>query len=211
MSKSDSPSRVPQPVLTQTVTTGDFIRLLAGHVRQDWTPDAPGLLVIGPPGAGKSAGARQAAETLSGELGEPVGLKDIRLTEITPIDIIGLPNVDKKTGRTRWAPSELIPGADDPARGIVVFDELPNAAPAVQTAVYKACTEHMVGPHKLPLGWWPVLMGNRMSDRGNVFPIPKPLVNRVTVLEVMPQLLNDRGEPGDWLQYSLTIPTRRVA
>lgn len=196
MSAPSNVSRVPQPVLPHTVTTGEFIHLLAGHVQGDWTPDAPGLLIIGPPGAGKSAGARQAVEILSQQTGQPFGLKDIRLTEITPIDIIGLPHVDKKTDRTKWSPSDLIPGPDDPERGLIVFDELPNAPAVVQTAVYKACTEHMIGPHRLPLGWWVVLMGNRMSDRGNVFPIPKPLVNRVTVLEVQPTL-------ADWLTYSL--------
>ena len=198
MSASNKVSNIPQPVLPHTVTTGEFIHLLTRHTRGEWTPDAPGLLVIGPPGAGKSAGARQAAALLSDELGEPIGLKDVRLTEVTPIDVIGLPEVDKKTHRTRWAASDLLPGPDDPARGLLVFDELPNAAPAVQTAVYKACTEHMVGPHALPAGWWVVLMGNRMADRGNVFPIPKPLVNRVTVLEVQPTL-------DDWLSYSLPL------
>ncbi|HLN11796.1 MAG TPA: MoxR family ATPase [bacterium] len=196
MSTPHAGPRIPQPVLTHTVTTGELIGLIAGHTRNDWTPDAPGLLVIGPPGGGKTAGARQAAELLSRDLGEPVGLKDVRLTEVTPIDIIGLPEVDKETHRTRWAASELLPGPNDPARGLIVFDELPNAAPAVQTAVYKAMTEHMVGPHVLPKGWWVVLMGNRMADRGNVFPIPKPLVNRVTVLEVQPTL-------DDWLSYAL--------
>jgi hypothetical protein len=191
------------PVLPYPVTTGDLVSILTDHVRADWTPDAPGMLVIGPPGVGKSAAARQAAERLALELGEPVGLKDVRLTEVTPIDIIGLPEVDKKSHRSRWAPSELVPGDGDPARGIIVFDELPNAAPAVQTAVYKACTEHMIGPHQLPSGWWVVLMGNRAADRGNVFPIPKPLVNRVTVFEVKPELFTDDGQPGDWLRYSL--------
>jgi len=193
-------------VLPYPVTTGELVTAIADHVRGDWAPDSPGLLVIGPPGVGKSAAARQAAELASRSAGEPFGVKDVRLTEVMPIDLIGLPYRDD--GRTRWAPSELVPTRDDPARGIIVFDELPNAAPAVQTAVYKACTEHMIGPHPLPPGWWVVLMGNRAADRGNVFPIPKPLVNRVTVLEVAPQLFTEDGQPGDWLQYSLA---RRLA
>jgi energy-coupling factor transporter ATP-binding protein EcfA2 len=185
-----------QSVLAHTVTTGELVELIASHTADDWTPDAPGLLIIGPPGCGKTAATRQAADLLARRSGTPVGIKDVRLTEVTPIDLIGLPYHDPGRGRTSWAPSDLLPGPDDPPKGLIVFDELPNAAPSVQSAVYKACTEHMIGPHPLPPGWWVILAGNRASDRGNTFPIPKPLVNRVTVLEVAPSL-------DDWLAYML--------
>ena len=188
--------QTPQAMLPLRVGIPHLKELIKLHVRETWAPDSPGVFVVGPPGVGKTAASRQAVAELGQELGEPVGLKDIRLTEVTPLDTIGLPYHDKNTNRTRYALSELLPGPDDPRRGVVVFDELPNANPSVQTAVYKACTEHAVGPHPLPPGWWVVLMGNRFSDRGNVFPVPKPLVNRVTVLEV-------EASVDDYLGYML--------
>ncbi len=74
------------------------------------------LLLVGPPGLGKSESFEQVGQ----QLGIQVKVVDLSLCE--PSDLVGLPQ--KQNGRTKFAPPAWLP---DSGEGILVFEELNRA------------------------------------------------------------------------------------
>ncbi len=134
-------------------------------------------IVHGPPGAAKSAIARQVAA----EAGR--AYVDVRALLLDPVDLRGIPWRDG-SGRTRWAPPAFLPPADDPGRWLINLEELPSAVPMVQAALYQLVLDRRVGEYELPEGASLIACGNRESDRGVVHRMPTPLASRFVHLEI---------------------------
>ena len=104
-------------------------------------------------------------------------------TLIEPVDALGLPyNNDK--GIMKWSRPELWP-TDENWKGIIFFDELNSAIPAVQVACYRPAEtdlngDRWIGTHKLPRGARIVAAGNRDTDRAVTHKQPTPLRSRYT-------------------------------
>jgi hypothetical protein len=187
-----------RPLLPHPLPAGQAKALLADLLTEPWERDQPGLMLWGGPGCGKSAITAQIAQ----ERGW--GFINIRLTQVQVIDILGLPYIDRLSGGhgeaseavTRFAKSVFLPTpAHD--RWIIMLDELPNATPTIPTIptqAYQLMGEHRIGPHELGPGVHIVAAGNRLTDRGVVYKMPSPLVNRRLHLEVSAEL-------EDWLSY----------
>lgn len=130
------------------------------------------VFIWGPPGVGKSSIVRQVADELK------IGLIDLRLTLLEPVDLRGVPFL-KSNGdgdkEVLWARPTFIPSEGE---GILFVDDLPTATPSVQACGYQLFLERMVGEHKLGDGWYPVAAGNRETDRAATFQMPTPLRNR---------------------------------
>jgi hypothetical protein len=133
------------------------------------------LFLWGPPGIGKSELVADITKELGGYM------IDLRLGQMEPTDIRGIPFYNKEIGKMDWAepidlPTEEL-AADYPI--VVLFmDELNSAAPSVQAASYQLILNRGIGKYKLPKNVVMVAAGNRESDKGVTYRMPTPLANR---------------------------------
>ena len=132
-------------------------------------------MIWGPPGIGKSSIVAQIAEQHS------IGFVDVRLSQLAPTDLRGLPVPDN--GIARWFPPEFLPQT---GKGILFLDELNMAPPAMQGVAQQLILDRRVGSYVVPDGWFIWAAGNRKEDRASVFDMPAPLANRFVHLEVEP-------------------------
>jgi len=162
------------------------------------------LFVWGPIGVGKSDSVREAARQLASEntskkenkegklvnVSAPLkysegidhindteyfNLLDIRLSQMDPSDLRGLPIFDKENNVTKWLPPDAFPKNGS---GILFFDEFNLSPPLVQSSSYQLILSKVLGNYKLPEGYGIVCAGNRIGDRANTFEMAAPLKNR---------------------------------
>src|SRR5262245_40043918 len=134
--------------------------------------DTESVLLLSPPGVGKSAAVEQAAR----EAGLVV--RSLLGTQIAPEDVSGVPKL--VNDRAVFCPPRLLlPDDDKPF--CLFLDELPAAPPDVQKAFYSLLLERRVGEYRLPRGTWVVAAGNRSEDRELVRALSRALVNDVFV------------------------------
>ena len=133
------------------------------------------LFLWGPPGIGKS----ELVEGITQELG---GLMiDLRLGQMEPTDIRGIPFYNKEKNVMEYAPPVDLPDAETAAQYPVVvlfLDELNSAPASVQSAAYQLILNRRVGKYVLPDNVVMVAAGNRESDKGVTYRMPTPLANR---------------------------------
>jgi hypothetical protein len=133
------------------------------------------LFLWGPPGIGKSEVVASIAEEMGGLM------IDLRLGQMDPTDIRGIPFYNKENGKMDWAPPIDLPDAETASKYPVVvlfLDEMNAAPPAVQAAAYQLILNRRVGKYFLPDNVVMVAAGNRESDKGVTFRMPTPLANR---------------------------------
>lgn len=133
------------------------------------------IFLWGPPGIGKS----ELVEGITKELGGH--MIDLRLGQMEPTDIRGIPFYNKDTGKMDWAPPVELPDQDTAAQFPIVvlfLDELNSAPPSVQSAAYQLILNRRVGKYRLPDNVVMVAAGNRESDKGVTYRMPTPLANR---------------------------------
>jgi hypothetical protein len=148
--------------------------------------DTESVLLLSPPGVGKSEIVRQAAAEAGLEVRSLLG------TQIAPEDVSGVPRLIGS--RAVFCPPRLLLPEDD--RPFCLFlDELPAAPPEVQKAFYSLLLERRLGEHHLPPGTWVIAAGNRSEDRALVRTLSSALVNRVFVVPV-------RVDLEEWLVWA---------
>ncbi|MCY3415112.1 MAG: MoxR family ATPase [Candidatus Heimdallarchaeota archaeon] len=150
-----------------------------------------GIFLWGPPGIGKSALVRQLAEEHDMEL------RDVRLPLLDPVDLRGLPMVDKEEGVARWLPPDFLPRSNLKKPGILLLDEINAAPPSIQASAYQLILDRRIGSYVLPDRWIVIAAGNRVSDRAVAFKLPSALANRFTHLEISP-------DADEWVQWALS-------
>jgi len=131
------------------------------------------VMVWGPPGIGKSSIVSQIADRHGLEL------VDLRLSQLAPTDLRGLPVADGSV--SRWLPPEFLPNE---GKGILFLDELNMAAPAIQGIAQQLILDRKVGSYVVPEGWFVWAAGNRKEDRAAVYDMPAPLANRFLHFQV---------------------------
>jgi hypothetical protein len=141
------------------------------------------VFLWGPPGIGKS----EVVQEITDELG---GLMiDLRMAQMEPTDIRGIPYFNKDNGKMDWAPPVDLPDEELASKYPIVvlfLDEMNSAPPAVQAAGYQLVLNRQVGKYKLPDNVVIVAAGNRDSDKGVTYRMPMPLANRFIHLEMKP-------------------------
>ena len=151
------------------------------------------LFLWGPPGIGKS----ELVEGIANELG---GLMiDLRLGQMEPTDIRGIPFYNKDIGKMDWAPPVELPDEETAAQYPVVvlfLDELNSAAPSVQSAAYQLILNRRIGKYRLPDNVVMVAAGNRESDKGVTYRMPTPLANRFIHQEM-------KVDFASWLEWAV--------
>jgi hypothetical protein len=133
------------------------------------------VFLWGPPGIGKSELVEGITEELNGFM------IDLRLGQMDPTDIRGIPFYNKDIGKMDWAPPIELPDEAFASQWPVVvlfLDEMNSAAPAVQAAGYQLILNRRVGKYRLPDNVVIVAAGNRESDKGVTYRMPTPLANR---------------------------------
>lgn len=163
------------------------------------------LFIWGPPGIGKSQTVKRVAQEIAKEKGVRFSddirdinkedvfiLIDIRLSQLDPSDLRGLPKIDN--GTTKWLPPNWLP---QKGQGIIFADELNLAPPSVQAAAYQLILDRRLGDYVLPDGYVIIGAGNRAEDRANVFELPAPLKNRFIHVELAVPSVED------WTKWAL--------
>ncbi|WP_254715373.1 MoxR family ATPase [Actinomadura sp. NAK00032] len=153
------------------------------------------VLLWGEPGIGKSAGLRQLATGLG------VPLETVIASAHEPSDFAGLPIIGDDPAATGvpmalpdWAVRLAASG-----RGIVFFDELSSAPPAVQAALLRVVLERRVGSLALPESVRVVAAANPPSSAVDGWHLSPPLANRFVHLRWAhdPRTVA-RGMAGTW-------------
>lgn len=147
-------------------------------------------MIWGPPGIAKSQLAQQVAAYMG------MQYHDVRALLMDNVDLRGIPWRDPETGMTRWAPPSFLPASDSLLKHLINLEELPNALPTVQAALYQLVLDRLIGEYRLPEGAALIACGNRVNDRGGAHRMPSPLANRFTHLT----LKHDRE---DWLDWAV--------
>jgi hypothetical protein len=133
------------------------------------------LFLWGPPGIGKSELVADITEELGGVM------IDLRLGQMEPTDIRGIPFYNKDNGKMDWAAPIDLPTEEYAAEYPIVvlfLDEMNSSAPSVQAAAYQLILNRRIGKYHLPKNVVLVAAGNRESDKGVTYRMPTPLANR---------------------------------
>jgi MoxR-like ATPase len=151
------------------LTPPELVELLV-TLPADRTP-----FIWGPPGIGKSALVRDAAEFLDLPCVTLLG------TQIAPEDLIGVPRIRAMDGAgggfaTEFCPPRAILRSEP---FLLFIDELNSAVPDVQKAFYSLILDRRLGDYRLPAGSRVVGAGNRVEDRALVRPMATALANRM--------------------------------
>lgn len=140
-------------------------------------------MIWGPPGGGKSSLVQQVADSLE------VSMADVRALLLDPVDLRGLPSVNK--GVTSWNIPSFLPTEGE---GVLFLDELPAAPPMTQAALYQLVLDRRIGDYFLPEGWAIVAAGNREEDGAVSHRMPSALRDRF----IHGELVSDIADWSDW-------------
>jgi MoxR-like ATPase len=173
-------------VNAMTVSAGQALDVLkAGWRVQREAGQATSWMLHGRPGIGKT----QVVEALAKHIGGR--LYDVRLTQIDPSDLRGLPYYDHDARRTCWYRPEDLPEGDAPA--VLFLDEITAASPLLQPTVYGLLQERRVGQHAIPDATMIVAAGNMVEDGAVAYEMGTALADRLVHMVV-------RAEAQDWIE-----------
>ena len=155
------------------------------------------LYLWGPPGLGKSAVVKQAAQEMD------CSLIDVRAVLLDPVDLRGVPHIKTITAtingqertydQTQWCAPDFLPVK---GKGILFLDELAQAMPAVQAALLQLTLDRCIANYSMPDEWYIVAASNRTQDKAGTHKLISPLKNRF--IHVNMEVSHD-----DWLQWAL--------
>lgn len=154
------------------------------------------MFIVGKSGIGKSECVYQASDLLGQHIPNWKGVVDLRLSQMEPTDLRGIPVPNAETGLSDMYRPSTIP---QEGAGILFLDEITSAPPSIQAAAYEMVLtpEH----YGIPDGWMVVAAGNLQSDRGVTFQMAGPLLNRFNKIEAVTTL-------DDWINYAITKDIR---
>lgn len=160
------------------------------------------VLLWGEPGIGKSAGIEQ----LAAGLGLP--LETVIASVHEPSDFAGLPIVgdDPAVTGVPMAPPDWAVRLAGAGRGLLFFDELSSAPPAVQAALLRVVLERRVGSLTLPEAVRIVAAANPPSSAADGWHLSPPLANRFVHLHWThhPRTVA-RGMAGTWPEVAVPV------
>ena len=170
------------------------------------------IIILGPPGIGKSESVAQAAERIARKLNkkfikydddkydeimqhpdEYFVFVDLRLTEVEPSDLMGIPR--EKNGTMFYIPpswAEVL----SKALGILFLDELTQVQrDDIFAVAHKILLDKMVGFTRFHPGVMVVAAGNTPEDSPIARQLPTSLINRTLVIRA------DRPSIYEWAKY----------
>ncbi|WP_433078572.1 AAA family ATPase [Dactylosporangium sp. CA-052675] len=167
------------------------------------------VLLWGEPGIGKSSALQQLADRLG------VPMETVIASIHEPSDFAGLPVVgdDPATQGVPMAPPDWAIRLTRGGVGLVFFDELSSAPPAVQAALLRVVLERRVGSLELPPGVRVVAAANPPASAADGWHLSPPLANRFVHLHwTHDPAVVARGLAGTWPTADIPrIEPRRAA
>jgi MoxR-like ATPase len=130
------------------------------------------VLLWGGPGVGKTTAVQRLAE--AADLPCELVISSIR----EPSDFSGLPVVGPHGRSVHLVPPARATRLADAGRGVLFFDEISSAAPAVQAALMRIVLERSVGDLPLPDGVAIVAAANPPEQAADGWDLAAPLANR---------------------------------
>lgn len=176
----------------KNLTVQTAITMLEKVIKTDIVP-----FLWGPPGVGKSSLVRELAER------NKLKFIDLRLSLLNPVDLRGLPVVDKENKTAEWYSPSFLPRVDDKDAGILFLDEINLAPMSTQSAAYQLILDKQLGEYKFPKTWKIIAAGNRETDRANVYKISAPLANRFIHFNIVPDLSAWKKWAGDRIREEI--------
>lgn len=134
-------------------------------------------MLWGAPGIGKSSIVKQAAKELN------IDLVDLRLPQLDPPDLRGIPVPNRETKTCDWFYPEYLPTKGE---GILFLDEIEKALVPVKNAALQLVLDRQVGSYVLPDGWSIVCAGNREDDGAFSTQLGSALANRMMHFQIEP-------------------------
>jgi len=193
-------------ILRVPALRGFLVDYYLAHLTHNLEPKT--LLLLGPPGIGKSTAVREAGELIARSLGREFIVYsdnvaerilsspskyfvfvDLRLTEVEPTDLIGIPRDYKNYVMFKpllWAyVLSQVPG-------ILFLDEFTNIQrPDVQSIAFKIVYDRMAGFLKFRKDVLIIAAGNSPEYSSLASAQPAPLINRLLILEIMTPTVDD--------------------
>jgi len=130
-------------------------------------------------------------------------MMDIRLSQLDPSDLRGLPALNGKAVVEWKIPFWLDYVTKEKAMGIVFFDEINLAPPSIQSAAYQLILDRELGEVSIADGISLLAAGNRIEDRANVFDLPLPLQNRFSHVTLNPPAISQTDIDKGWTKWAL--------
>jgi len=131
-------------------------------------------------------------------------LMDIRLSQLDPSDLRGLPGLNGKDVVEWKIPFWLYVANLKHAEGIIFLDEINLAPPSIQAAAYQLILDRELGETKLAKEVITIAAGNREEDRANIYNLPRPLQNRFNHVELKAPHIDVSGKAqGDWAEWAI--------
>ena len=159
------------------------------------------LVIMGPPGLGKTAIMSQIAS----ELG--IGYVGYSMTHHTRQSAIGLPMIEKavfggvEMPVTRYTMSEIVASVYDEMErsgrkeGILFVDEINCVSETLSAAMLDLLQNKKLGPHRIPDGWVLVAAGNPPEFNSSAREFDVATSDRIRLIEVEP-------DADVWLGYA---------
>jgi hypothetical protein len=145
------------------------------------------LMIWGRPGIGKSEAVKQVCVECAQDTKRfpgGFGCVDLRLPQLDPTDLRGIPVPDKEEGICKWYPPSFLPrDGHGPDHGILFLDEIEKAPTSVKNASLQLVLDRRVGDYVLPSGWSIVAAGNREEDGAFSQPLGSALQNRMAHID----------------------------
>jgi len=160
------------------MTLKDFGKTIEFNIEHDLKYAVLGL---GAPGVGKSQLVR--------EIGLKYGYKviDIRLAQMSEVEIGGLIYPNESRTKTVWLAPEILPNEErDGKNTILLLDEITSCSKRVQVAAYQLILDRRIGQYTLPEGCFVIALGNREDDEGVYIQLAGPLADRFEIHYIEP-------------------------
>lgn len=174
-----------------------FKNIKASVLAQFAVPDGHKFVpfIIGAPGGGKSACAREIAQALA----DLHGIPEERIVEFNPslrepTDILGLPRMDGEC--SRWLPpEELYTIRKGTGAAVLIVEELSDASMDMQNPLCRVILDRYAGQMALSEELYIVATGNRTEDRSGANRLSTKLANRMAIINYEENL-------DDWLEWA---------
>lgn len=199
---------------------GEFINLMTSLIASAKTGlDIPSVSLIGSPGVAKSASVKAVANNVSKITGKKVLVHDVRLINMNPVDLRGIPSkatvkqkvlkqfyengkfeekiVEENVDVARWLQPEILNmDPSDDVIHILFLDEITSAPPSVQAVAYQITLDRRVGEFLLGNNVFCICASNLSSDKAVTYKMPTALANRLLHIEIYCDL-------DDWKNWAI--------